>query len=111
MKLIRYFTVILFLLTGILHLSSSLREFTAPNAIPILAFGVIYFALGILIFFNIRFSLISGIAFPFLGLGASLVVGGFHDWTAMTTLIYGIYVLVIICCIVLLTRETRKKKA
>ena len=111
MKTIRYFTIILFLLTGILHLTSSLREFTAPNAIPILAFGIIYFALGILIFFNIRFSLILGIAFPFLGLGASLLVGGFHDWTTMTTLIYGIDVVVIICCVVLLARETRKKKA
>ena len=111
MKMIRYFTVILFLLTGILHLSSSLREFTAPNAIPILAFGVTYFALGTLVFFKIRFSVILGIVFPFLGLGASLLVGGFHNWTMMITLIYGIDVLVIICCIALLARETRKKKA
>ena len=107
MKVIRNFTIILFLITGILHLYSSLRNFSAPNAIPVLAFGAIYLVIGILLFFKVRYSLILGIVFPCLGLGASLIVEGFQNWTTMTTLIYSIDVAVIICCIALIFRDTK----
>jgi uncharacterized membrane protein HdeD (DUF308 family) len=111
MRIIRYSTIILFLLTGILHLNSSLRNLTNPNAIPALSFGVIYFAIGILLFFKVQYALILGIVFPCIGLGASLIVAGFHNWTAMTTIIYSIDVVVIFCCIVLSCRRNKEKKA
>jgi hypothetical protein len=110
MKIIRYFTIALLLITGILHLYSSLRDFANPNAITVLGFGIVYFFIGALLFSKLRFPLILGIAFPCLGLAGSLLVAGFHNWTALTALIYAIDVVVIICCVFLLLSKTKKQK-
>jgi len=109
MKTIRYFASLLMLVTGVLHILPMFSEPRDPNALPMLAFGIVYLAVGVLLILKIRFSEILGIVFPFIGLGTGFFVVGLKNWDTMLSILFIIDAIVVICCIVLLLNKNKDK--
>ena len=111
MKVIRYLAAALLLVTGVLHVISAIKVPPEKNAIPMLIFGIIYFTVGVLLFFKVKYSSLAGLAFPAIGLGSGFFVLGYQNWTPMLTLLYGIDVVIVICCVVLVLKKSTKAVA
>ena len=107
MKTILYVAACLLLLTGVLHFIPIFKTPTNPNALPMLVFGVLYFAVGVLLLIKKRFATYLGIIVPFIGLGTGFFVVGFKNWDAMLSFLFGIDAFVIVCCIVLLINKEK----
>ena len=80
MKTIRYLAALLMIITGILHVLPMFKEVKDPNTIPMLGFGLVYFAIGVLLFMDKKFSQVLGTVFPLIGLGVGFGVVGLKNW-------------------------------
>ncbi len=109
MKTIRYFSALLLIITGILHVLPMFKEVKDPNAMPMLGFGIVYFAIGVLLFMDKNFSQILGIIFPIIGLGVGFGVVGLKNWDTMLTIMFIIDAIVVVCCLILVL-NTKKVK-
>jgi uncharacterized membrane protein HdeD (DUF308 family) len=107
MKTIRYFAAILMLITGVLHVLPMFKAEHDPNALPMLAFGIAYFATGIVLFMNLKFSSILGIVFPLIGLATGFFVVGFKNWDTMLSIMFIIDAVVVICSVILLLNRNK----
>ena len=105
MKAIRLLAASMFLLTGVLHFYLSFSALDDPNFIITLAFGVVYFATGVLLLLNKRFALWMGLI-PIV----PLVMAPFMldlsspDWTFAWI---PIEIVAVICCIILLVKKSK----
>ena len=109
MKTIRYLAALLLIITGILHVLPIFKEVKDPNAIPMLGFGIVYFAIGVLLFMDKKFSQILGIVFPIIGLGVGFGVVGVKNWNTMLIIMFIIDAVVVVCCLILVLKEKRVK--
>jgi len=109
MKTIRYLAALLMVITGVLHVLPMFKEVKDPNALPMLGFGVVYLAIGVLLFMDKKISQILGIVFPLIGLGVGFGVVGLKNWDTMLTIMFIIDAVVVICCIVLLLNRNKVK--
>ena len=105
MKAMRYFVALLILLTGVLHILPVFRTTLDVIDMQMLAFGIIYFVLGILLMMKRDFSPAWGIIFPLIELGAGIFAIGFQHLTMMFTILFAIDALVVICCIILFVNK------
>ena len=101
MKPIRYFAALLLILTSVLHILPFFKTPQDPNVLPMLAFGIIYFTVGILLFLNMKISSSLGIIFPLIGIGTGFFVIGFRNWGTMLGIMFAIDAIVVLCCIAL----------
>jgi len=99
MKTILYVAACLLLLTGALHLIPIFKTPSDPNALPMLVFGILYFAVGVLLLMKKRFATYLGIIVPLTGLGVGFFVVGLKNWDTMLSFLFGIDAVVIVCCI------------
>ena len=107
MRSIRYLASLLMILTGVLH---ALPVFTVQrdiHALHLLAFGIVYFTIGIMLMRNMKISAALGIIFPLLGIGTGFFVIGLPNWTTMLGILFAIDAIVVICCIVLFIKKTK----
>jgi uncharacterized membrane protein HdeD (DUF308 family) len=107
MKTIRYLAAGLLLLTGILHILPIIKTPSDPNSMPMLVFGIVYFAIGVLLIMKIRFDSLLGVIFPLIGLGTGFFVVGIKNWNTMLTLLFIIDAVVVICCLLLLMSKNK----
>ncbi|MEI6050743.1 MAG: hypothetical protein WCS03_17760 [Bacteroidota bacterium] len=107
MKTIRYFAALLLLVTGVLHLLPMFKVPRDPNALPMLAFGIAYFTVGVLLILNKRVSQILGIAFPLIGLAVGFFIIGMKNWDSMLTIMFIIDAVVVICCIIMILNRNK----
>lgn len=107
MKTIRYFAAGLLLLTGVLHILPIFKTPSDPNSIPMLVFGIAYFAIGVLLIMKIKFASLFGIIVPLIGLGTGFFVVGLKNWDTMLSFLFGIDAVVIICCSLLLLNKNK----
>jgi uncharacterized membrane protein HdeD (DUF308 family) len=105
MKPIRYLAAGLLLLTGVLHILPMFKTPSDPNSIPMLIFGIAYFAVGVMLIMKIKFDSLLGIIIPLIGLGVGLFMIGIKNWTAMLTFLFAIDAVVVICCLILLLNK------
>jgi uncharacterized membrane protein HdeD (DUF308 family) len=105
MKIVRYLAAFLLLLTGLLHVISVIRMPSDKNAVSMLIFGIIYFAVGLLLLFKVKYSSLAGLILPLIGLGSSFIVLGFRNLTPMLTILYAIDAAIIICCFALVLKR------
>ncbi len=105
MKPIRYLAAGLLLLTGVLHILPMFKTPSDPNSIPMLIFGIAYFAVGVMLIMKIKFDSLLGIIIPLIGLGVGFFMIGIKNWTAMLTFLFAIDAVVIICCLILLLNK------
>jgi uncharacterized membrane protein HdeD (DUF308 family) len=101
MKVLRYFVAMLLLLAGVLHTLPVFRTPRDAVEMQMIAFGIIYFVLGLLLILKRDFSPAWGIIFPMIGLIAGFFVIGFQHWTKMLNIVFAIDAVVVICCTVL----------
>ena len=109
MKTIRYFAALLLVITGILHVLPMFKEIEDPNAIPMLGFGIVFFAIGVLLFMGNKFSQILGIIFPLIGLGIGFGVVGIKNWDIMLTIMFIIDAVVAVFCLILFLNRSKVK--
>jgi uncharacterized membrane protein HdeD (DUF308 family) len=107
MKTIRYFAAGLLLLSGILHILPMIKTPSDPNSAPMMVFGIVYFAVGVLLIMKIKFDSLLGVIFPLIGLGTGFFVVGIKNWTTILTFLFAIDVIVIICCLILLLKKNK----
>ena len=107
MKAIRYLAAALFLLDGILNLYFVTKGPSDPNFVAALAFGIIYFALGVLLILNKKFAFWPGFIIPILPLALALFTVDFKTLDAISITILVCDVLVVICCLILLMNKNR----
>ncbi len=101
MRSIRYFAALLLILTGVLHALPFFNLPKDPNTLSMMAFGIVYFTIGILLILNLKISPTLGIIFPLIGLGTGVFMIGFKNWGMMLTLLFAIDAVVILCCSIL----------
>jgi hypothetical protein len=109
MKTIRYFAACLLLLTGVLHFLPIIKTPSDPNAVPMLIFGIIYFAIGVLLFLKIKYADLLGFIFPIIGLVIGFFVVGIKNWDAMLAFLFTIDAVVVICCVLLLLNKKNRQ--
>jgi len=107
MKTIRYFAALLMLVTGVMHLLPIFKVPRDPNALPMLAFGLAYLTVGVLLILNKNISRILGIVFPLIGLAVGFFMIGLKNWDTMLTIMFVIDAVVVICCIILLLNRNK----
>jgi uncharacterized membrane protein HdeD (DUF308 family) len=98
MSAVRYIAALLLILTGILHALPFFKVPQEPNALPMLAFGIVYLTIGFLLIMNLKVAPVLGIIFPLLGLIAGFLMIGLENFTAMLIFLFAIDVIVIGCC-------------
>jgi hypothetical protein len=79
----------------------------APQAHPMLVFGLFYFLIGVTLALNYRFGPLFGIIFPLIGLGAGFFVIGVSNWTTLLGTLFAIDAIVVLCCFAMFLRRTR----
>ena len=109
MKQLRYLAASLMVITGILHVIPIFKGIEDPNALPMLAFGIGYLAIGVLLFLNKQIGKIIGIILPLIGLGIGFIKIGFENWDTMLSVMFLIDAIVVISCIILLLNKNRDK--
>ena len=109
MKQLRYLAASLMVITGVLHVIPIFKRIEDPNALPMLAFGIGYLAIGILLFLNKQIGKIIGIILPLIGLGVGFIKIGVVNWDIMLTVMFLIDAIVVISCIILLLNKNRDK--
>lgn len=109
MSAIRIITALLFVLTGILHALPVFKVPPEPDALAMLAFGIVYFTIGVLLFLNIKIAPVLGIIFPFIGLIAGFFAIGPENFTSMLVFLFVLDVIVIVCCAFLVFDKKRNK--
>jgi uncharacterized membrane protein HdeD (DUF308 family) len=95
------------LVTGVMHMLPVFTVPRDPNALPMLGFGIAYFAIGVLLFLNKKFAEILGIVVPLIGLAIGFLKIGLKNWDGMLTIMFIIDAVVIICCIFLLMNRNK----
>ena len=109
MKQLRYLAASLMVITGILHVIPIFKGIEDPNALPMLAFGIGFLAIGVLLFLNKQIGKIIGIILPLIGLGIGFIKIGIENWDTMLTVMFLIDTIVVISCIILLLNKNRDK--
>jgi len=109
MKQLRYLAASLIVITGILHVIPIFKGIEDPNALPMLAFGIGYLAIGALLFLNKLIGKIIGIILPLIGLGIGFIKIGVENWDTMLSIMFLIDAIVVISCIILLLNKNRDK--
>ena len=109
MKQLRYLAASLMVITGILHVIPIFKGIEDPNTLPMLAFGIGYLAIGVLLFLNKQIGKIIGIILPLIGLGIGFIKIGVENWDTMLSVMFLIDAIVVISCIILLLNKNRDK--
>jgi hypothetical protein len=107
MKTLRYLSACLLLITGVLHILTIFKAPSDPNALPMLVFGIVYFAVGVLLIIKVKFDTLLGVIFPVIGLITGFAVVGVKNWTTMLTLMFVIDAVVAVCCLILLLKKDK----
>ncbi|MCX6277304.1 MAG: hypothetical protein NT004_04305 [Bacteroidetes bacterium] len=107
MRTIRYFAALLLILTAVLHALPFFKVPQDSHALPMLAFGIVYFTIGILLIMNMKIASALGIIFPLIGIGAVFFVIGLPHVSTMLAILFAIGLLVVLCCAALFYQKTK----
>jgi uncharacterized membrane protein HdeD (DUF308 family) len=107
MKTIRLMAGILLMISGVLHIVAYFQAPESPGSIPVLAFGVIYVIVGVLLFNRKKYPLYLAIFVPLIGMTLSLIKFGIPELISLSALFKVLEIIAIVCCVVLLIK--RKK--
>jgi hypothetical protein len=109
MKNIRYVAALLLIISGVLHIALYFKTPNDPGIMGVLAFGIIYGAIGLLLLMPNMYSVYLGLIFPIIGIIAVLVKIGIHNLSYMMLLLLLIDIVVIVCCAYLLINRIKVK--
>jgi hypothetical protein len=109
MKNIRYVAAMLLIISGILHIVLYFKTPHDPGIMGVLAFGIIFAAIGLLLFMPNIYAVYLGLIFPIIGITTALVKIGIENLGYMMILLLLIDIVVIICCAYLLINRVKVK--
>jgi len=109
MKNIRYVAAMLLIISGVLHIVLYFKTPNDPGIMGVLAFGIIFAAIGLLLLLPNMYSVYLGLIFPIIGIITALVKIGISNLDYMMILLLLIDIVVIICCAYLLINRTKIK--
>jgi uncharacterized membrane protein HdeD (DUF308 family) len=109
MKNIRYVAAMLLIISGVLHIVMYFKTPHDPGIMGVLIFGIIYAAIGLLLFMPNIYALYLGLLFPIIGIVTALVKIGIDNLGYLMILLLLIDIVVIICCAYLLINRARVK--
>jgi hypothetical protein len=107
MKSIRNLAGVLLLITGILHIYLYAQTPEKPGIIGVLAFGIIYSIIGLLLFNRKIYPLYLGVIIPLIGMTLSIIKFGIPELISMLGLFKIIGLAVVILCIYLLVKRNK----
>lgn len=107
MKPIRLLAGILLLVSGALHIVAYFQAPESPGSIPVLAFGIIYMIIGVLLFNRRKYPLYLAIIVPFIGMTLSLIKFGIPGLISLSALFKVLEIVAIICCILILVKSRK----
>lgn len=107
MKTIRLIAGLLLILNGLLHVLEYVNISANPDSTGILVFGIIYIAIGMLLFINKLYPVYLGLFIPLLGMTLSIIKFGIPGIISLSALFKLIGIIVVICCVYIL--NYRKK--
>jgi len=109
MKSIRLLAGVLLLISGVLHIVAYFKAPESQGSIPVIAFGVIYMIVGLLLFNSKKYPLYLGIIVPVIGMILSLIKFGIPGLISLSALFKVLEIIAIICCLVVLFRSNNTK--
>jgi uncharacterized membrane protein HdeD (DUF308 family) len=103
MNTIRFISGLLLIVSGVLHFVVYYRDPKKSGSIGILAFGIIYCIIGLLLFNSRMYPLYLGIIVPLTGMILSLIKFGLPKLASISA-IFKLFeiVAIILCCVLLL---------
>jgi hypothetical protein len=107
MKTIRLFAGLFLIVNGILHIYEYINRSPNPGSIGVLAFGLIYILVGVLLFNKKSYPVYLGLIVPIVGMTLSIIKFGIPELISLSALFKLIGLMVIICCAYILIN--RKK--
>jgi hypothetical protein len=107
MKTIRLFAGLFLILNGTLHIFEYLNRYPNPGSIGILAFGLIYILVGLLLFNKKSYPVYLGLIFPIVGMTLSIIKFGIPELISLSALFKLIGLIIITSCTYILIN--RKK--
>ena len=96
------------MITGVLHVVLYLKDPDVPGSIGLVAFGIIYAAIGILLFNRKKYPLYLGLIIPLIGMTLSIIKFGIPELVSLLALFKLIGLIVIICCGYLLLKRNKE---
>lgn len=107
MKSVRLLAGMLLLISGILHIVAYFKAPESQGSIPVLAFGVIYMIVGLLLFNGKQYPLYLGIIVPVIGMILSLIKFGIPELISLSALFKVLEIIAAVCCLVLLLKRQK----
>jgi uncharacterized membrane protein HdeD (DUF308 family) len=107
MKTVRLFAGLFLILNGILHIIEYLNISSNPGSIGILAFGLIYIIVGVLLFNKKLYPVYLGLIIPIIGMTLSIIKFGIPELISLSALFKLIGLIVVICCAYILINRKR----
>jgi hypothetical protein len=107
MKTIRRLAGLFLILNGILHIIDYLNISKSAGSIGILAFGLVYIIVGVLLFNKKLYPVYLGIIIPIIGMTLSIIKFGIPELISLSALFKVIGIIVIICCSYVLVNRRR----
>jgi len=98
MKTIRLLAGILLVITGVMHIAMYIKAPNDSGSIGVLAFGIIYSVIGLLLFTKKMYPVYLGLILPLIGMTLSIIKFGFPVLISMMALFTLIDIIVIVCC-------------
>ena len=109
MKTIRLLASILLVISGVLHVVMYIKAPNEPGSIGLLVFGIIYAAIGFLLFTRKMYPVYLGLIIPLTGMILSFIKFGIPDLISLLALFKLIDIIVIFCCGYLLITRTKTR--
>lgn len=107
MKSIRLLAGLLLLISGVLHIVAYFKAPDSQGSIPVLAFGVIYMIVGLLLFNSKKYPLYFGLIVPVIGMILSLIKFGIPELISLSALFKVLEITAVVCCLVLLLKRQK----
>ena len=98
MKPVRYFAVVLLLLTGVIHLILGIMAPGRSETVLMILFGVAYFIAGLTLLLKPAAGTIMGMVFPLAGLLIGIFKLGPASWNTLFCILFAVDAIILISC-------------
>ncbi len=107
MKTIRLLAGIMLVVSGILHAVAYFQAPESPGSIPMVAFGIIYLIIGVLLFNTKRYPLYLAVIVPLVGMTLSLIKLGIPELISFLALFKVLGIIAVVCCLIILFKSQK----
>jgi uncharacterized membrane protein HdeD (DUF308 family) len=107
MKNIRFVAALLMIISGALHIAMYFKAPHESGSLGMLAFGIIFAAVGLLLYMPNVYAVYLGLIFPIIGFTIALIILGVKNLGYTMILLLLIDIVVVICCAYLIINKKK----